>query len=354
MTRPRQRVTIVTDLQYGSTGKGLLCGYLARRDPAITAAVTAWAPNAGHTFIDAMGRKFVHRQLANSIASPAVREIFLGPGSVIDVVTLAAEIESCRDLIKRGVRIYAHANAAVLRDRHVVEEQALLRIGSTQKGASAAVIDKMRRDVSSAILAETLSIELDDIGVTVLDPERYSHELMQHAEILVEGHQGFSLSVHHGMWPYTTSRDTSTSAILADCAVAFPLETSVWGVLRTFPIRVANRYDDDGKMIGFSGPCYDDQLETTWQALGQKPELTTVTQRVRRVFTYSTRQIAHATSINGVDHVFVNFMNYLPPGERWGFIQRVAFDTHVLPPDMLFGYGPTETDVREFNDEEAW
>ena len=216
MTRPRQRVTIVTDLQYGSTGKGLLCGYLARRDPAITAAVTAWAPNAGHTFIDAMGRKFVHRQQANSIASPAVREIILGPGSVIDVVTLAAEIESCRDLIKRGVRIYAHANAAVLRDRHVVEEQALLRIGSTQKGASAAVIDKMRRDVSSAILAETLSIELDEIGVTVLDPERYSHELMQHAEILVEGHQGFSLSVHHGMWPYTTSRDTSTSAILAE------------------------------------------------------------------------------------------------------------------------------------------
>ena len=60
---------IILDLQFGSTGKGLLAGYLAEKVEPDT-VVTAWAANAGHTYINAAGEKFVHTMLANAIVSP--------------------------------------------------------------------------------------------------------------------------------------------------------------------------------------------------------------------------------------------------------------------------------------------
>ena len=44
-----EAMDIVIDLQYGSTGKGLIVGFLAEEHKYDT-VVTAWAPNAGHTY----------------------------------------------------------------------------------------------------------------------------------------------------------------------------------------------------------------------------------------------------------------------------------------------------------------
>ena len=51
-----EAMDIVIDLQYGSTGKGLIVGFLAEEHKYDT-VVTAWAPNAGHTYINRDGRK---------------------------------------------------------------------------------------------------------------------------------------------------------------------------------------------------------------------------------------------------------------------------------------------------------
>ena len=48
---------MILDLQFGSTGKGLLAGFLAKsRQPDVV--ITAWGPNAGHTYIDENRRVF--------------------------------------------------------------------------------------------------------------------------------------------------------------------------------------------------------------------------------------------------------------------------------------------------------
>ena len=57
---------VVVDLEYGSTGKGLIVGKIAE-DEAPDTVITAWAPNAGHTYISKTVRKFIHTVLANSI-----------------------------------------------------------------------------------------------------------------------------------------------------------------------------------------------------------------------------------------------------------------------------------------------
>ena len=67
-----KQINVIVDLQFGSTGKGLLAGYLAETTKPDT-VITAWAANAGHTYINADGRKFVHTMLANGIVSPNLR-----------------------------------------------------------------------------------------------------------------------------------------------------------------------------------------------------------------------------------------------------------------------------------------
>ncbi len=51
MNNLQPKVDLVVDLQFGSTGKGLLCGYLSESDDYDT-VITANMPNAGHTYID--------------------------------------------------------------------------------------------------------------------------------------------------------------------------------------------------------------------------------------------------------------------------------------------------------------
>ena len=100
-----EAMDIVIDLQYGSTGKGLIVGYLAEKEGPDT-VVTAWAPNAGHTYIDSRGRKFIHTHLANGIVSPYIRQLLLGPGSLINPQQLLDEIAACKDIIDaKGIRI---------------------------------------------------------------------------------------------------------------------------------------------------------------------------------------------------------------------------------------------------------
>lgn len=104
----------------------------------------------------------------------------------------------------------------------------------------------------------------------------------------------------------------TTAQIFADCAlpIGWIRNTEVIGTLRTFPIRVANRFDEQGTQIGYSGGCYPDQVELDWKDIGIEAELTTVTKLPRRIFTFSQMQLAEAIRQCSVDTLFVNFVNY--------------------------------------------
>lgn len=339
------RLDIIVDLQYGSTGKGLLAGYLATKEGPDT-IITAWAPNAGHTFIDESGRKFVHTHLANGVVSPYLRRIMLGPGSVINPAQLLTEIESCRDVLaKTGARITIHPHAAIVTDRHIEEEAGpMTKIGSTKKGVGAAMIQRIRRNPDDMNIAA----HCDELAQYVTSVEGYRTLLGAARNVMVEGAQGYGLSMYHGFYPYTTSRDVSTWQILADCGI--PLRTvptnnmSVYGTARTFPIRVANRFDSEGTMVGYSGPVYDDQAEISFKDIGQEVELTTVTKLPRRIFTFSGKQIREASEYCGADQVFLNFINYCrSESELLDIIDRIEADgvTRV----SMVGVGPTVNDV---------
>ena len=344
---------IIVDCQFGSTGKGLLIGYLAETIKPDT-CIIAWGSNAGHTYINAAGRKFVNIMMPNGIVSPNLKQILMGPGSIIDPDRLLAEIREFGDLLG-GVRIAIHANAAIITKEHKEQEAGYgFKIGSTMKGVGAAVIQKIRREPDHMNVAyEALkgtALEHCVVSAAVYD------ELVDAADVsIIEGTQGFSLSMNQGFYPYVTSRDCTTLQVLSDCAVPFNAlgwrdRVQVYGVARTYPIRVANRFRD-GVQVGTSGPCYPDQKELQWSEIngGMEAELTTVTKLPRRIFSFSHQQIKAAVRANGCDSLFLNFCNYLSEEEAGKLVREIEGDEG---PDggcwvRYTGHGPTFNDVRE-------
>jgi hypothetical protein len=111
---------------------------------------------------------------------------------------------------------------------------------------------------------------------------------------------------------------------------------------RTYPIRVGNV---DGHS---SGDWYPDQEETSWGALGVDAERTTVTNRIRRVATFSFEQLEDAITANEPDFLFMNFMNYLSPDDQEAFMAKLMEwrDGMHRWVDIIGGYGPRVGDVR--------
>ena len=110
----------------------------------------------------------------------------------------------------------------------------------------------------------------------------------------------------------------------------------MFGVFRTYPIRVANRGEE------YSGPCWFDSVETTFEDLGQPQEMTTVTGLPRRIFTFSQLQAQAAITQNRMTRVFLNFCNYVPTFEGlfslWETLDRACAVTHL-------GFGPKASDI---------
>ena len=338
--------TLICDLQFGSTGKGLIAGYMAKRNmPDVV--VTAWSPNAGHTFIDSDGRKFVHTMLANGVVSPNLKAILIGPGSVINVDNLITELNQCNDLMGRAVLVI-HPNAAVVNESHRhTESQLHLGIGSTMKGSCAANVQKMMRDSLNMNTAVSLNIAhkiSSETGIVTFCSIDVYNSWVRNAESLqIEGAQGFSLSIHHGIYPYVTSRDCTPAQIASDCAIPADIfkATKIIGCLRTYPIRVANRHDDKGALVGYSGPCYPDQEEITFDQVGVDPELTTVTKLPRRIFTFSKYQLDVAVNMCSPDEIFLNFANYTNDEE----LAKIQNWVGEWVRDGYIGRGATESDV---------
>ena len=336
-------VEIILDGQYGSTGKGLLAGYLARaHHPEVLAC--ALSPNAGHTLVLENGTKLIHKMLPLGIVSSELQSIVLGPGSLIDLDSLWAEIQNAEQLglLSPKVRIYVHQAAAVVLDRHRDAESAGgTAPGSTRKGVGAAQIERIRRREG-----ENNIIGLGDKDHPIFDrieltsTAELQRVYLDASKIQVEGCQGYGLSIYHGQYPYVTSRDVTTHSLLADCGMPYMRwsSTTVYGAFRTYPIRVANR-PASGE---WSGPTYPDSTETTFQAIGQPQELTTVTQLPRRIFTFSYQQAIEACVQNKVDCIFLNFAQYCT---SWAELRDLWLRLNDLAHVSYLGFGPSIADV---------
>lgn len=304
------KLQVVVGGQYGSEAKGACTAFLARKavENGLTVVIRVAGPNAGHTAYDDQGRKWPLRQIpCAAVVHPEI-ELYIGAGSEIDFGVLLDEINRLEAAgIEIRTRLAVDAQATLITDRHrETEAQLVGAIGSTGKGIGAARADRLMRGAATVGQQRQM---FEDHGIAVVDnsPAHFYHHLrMPEATVLIEGTQGYALGLHAGYYPQCTSSDCRAIDFLAMAGIdpAWTDEYEPWVVLRTYPIRVA----------GNSGPM---EGETTWEELGFEPELTTVTQKVRRVGTWDPTLARAAVVANGgpnIVRVSLSMVDYIVPG----------------------------------------
>jgi adenylosuccinate synthase len=120
------------------------------------------------------------------------------------------------------------------------------------------------------------------------------HRHLDHGgELIVEGTQGFGLSLLHGPhYPHVTARDTTAAGFASEVGLSPRQVNDIIMVIRTFPIRVG----------GDSGPLAE---EITWEEVQRMsgspevvPEFTSVTGKLRRVARFDLEAVKVACQYN--------------------------------------------------------
>lgn len=299
-------VTVVVGGQFGSEGKGKIAHYFAKTQQA-TIAVRTGGSNSGHTVIDLKGTPRILRQLPTAALLPATVCV-MPPGMYIDEAIL---IEETRSTNLAPKRLVIDPFAGVVLAHHKAEEVRSGRrdrIGSTNSGLGAAVVNRVRREAMAfARDVPSLAPFLGDT-LTLLRTGLHAGE-----RILIEGTQGYGLSLLHSrMYPYTTSRDTTAAAFVAEAGLSPRDVDTVVMVIRAFPIRVP----------GNSGPLPD---EITWEEVTDTAgsrlairEFTSVTHGVRRVARFHPDIVSRAIAANNPDVVVLNHVDYIDVQSRGG------------------------------------
>lgn len=338
------KMDVLVDLQFGSTGKGALAGYIGVRN-GYGAAVSCNMPNAGHTAYSPDGTKFVHKVLPSAIFGAELEVIGIGPGAVFSIDRLALEWEAVCEY-RADLVLVVHEAASILTPEHAEAERATLsRISSTMQGSAEAMIAKIRRQPKVIAKDSYFEIEyrLSPFGpVHIVTQNRWLKMMRQQESILLEGSQGYSLGINSGFYPYCTSRDCTPARVVSDCSMPIGWLDQIYGSCRVHPIRVGNTPD------GYSGDWYFDQKEISFEELGVEKEMTTVTGRVRRIASFSAVQIKEAMMMANPDHVFLNFCNYDSGAARSAEDQINCIASGLGCGGVtLRGWGPKPQDIQE-------
>lgn len=257
-----KNVISVIDGEAGSCGKAKVIGEIATlEDINLGASVTNCMPNAGHSFVDEKGKKTVFRNIPVSSVNPKT-ELFIGPGAAIDMKTFKEEYENVKYLLN-GRKIYVHEMVPLIEDRHKEKERENIKSGSTFKGCGAVSQEKIIRDKN----LEFFKTYKDAI---VCKNDEWQERLYTHLDnnneyVILEGAQGCDLDLNHsGNYPFVTSRNVSTSQLLADSGISSERLLQTIMVIRPFPIRISNITEN--KEFIYTG-AYGNGEELTWSQI---------------------------------------------------------------------------------------
>jgi adenylosuccinate synthase len=298
---------VVVGGQYGSEGKGKVSAFITEQEN-IDICIRCGGPNSGHSLVDEYGRTVVLRQLPTGFVSPRTR-LLIPAGALIDPVVLRQEIEFLR-LPPSRIGIDRKCFIIEEQDRENEERLGLReRLSSTLCGVGAAQSRRVLRG-EDARLAKDVCHEHPWINQYITDvSDDVNAALNCGKKVLIEGTQGFGLSLYHSdHYPKTTSRDTTAAGFLSEVGVSPRLVSEIVVVFRTFPIRVAGRQ---------AGPL--DQ-EISWEQLQTESgyphpveEHTSVTNKVRRIGRFEWGAARRALEFNRPTRIAINgldLMNY--------------------------------------------
>jgi adenylosuccinate synthase len=338
---------VVVGGQFGSEGKGKVSAFITRKD-SIDICVRCGGPNSGHSFVNENGTTIVLRQLPTGYVRSKTR-LLIPAGALVDLDVLKAEIDA---LSISPDRIGIDPNSFVIDARDRDTERALKlqeRLSSTLCGVGSAVSRRALRAGDAKLARDVADLHpwLRNLVVKEGVSREVNSALDEGKKVLIEGTQGFGLSLYHsGYYPHCTSRDTTAAGFLSEVGVSPLRVTEIVVVFRTFPIRVAGPQ---------AGSLKD---EINWDVIRRESgypheiqERTSVTNRVRRVARFDWDLAMSAIDINRPTQLAVNGLDYLDhqnfgatrseqlsPRAR-GFLDELKLRAAV--PTKFLGVGPS-------------
>ncbi|MEI2696152.1 MAG: adenylosuccinate synthetase [Saprospiraceae bacterium] len=308
-------VDVIIGAQYGSEGKGQIVGYLA---PEYDCLVRVGGPNAGHQVYNetnGVSKPDVFHVIPSGSRRNPNSKIIIGPGAVISTEVILDEITKFG--IDDPSRLIIDPNATIISKEDIRIEAKLNKIGGTGQGVGAATANN---------ILERLKSKKRFKAVNERKLKQYiksSHEELEKIfrvgkNVLLEGTQGTFLSLHHGSYPYVTSRDTTVAGCLAEAGIGINRVRKIILVTRTYPIRVQNPID------GNSGPFINKEIE--WSEIAKRSgielkelknkERTSTTDRERRVAEFSWYELRKSCELNTPTDIALTFADYIHISNR--------------------------------------
>ncbi|MBN2406557.1 MAG: adenylosuccinate synthetase [Elusimicrobia bacterium] len=334
-------VTVIVGGQKGDEGKGKLAAYLAlKKDFDICVRISG--PNAGHT-INYRGKSFGLATIPCGYINERSR-ILIGRGAFIDIPRMLAEIESTG--LKGSGRLGIDKYATVITDRHKDKERSdrhlMDEIGSVGTGLGTARIEKIKRDSCTVFAKDIPEIEPYIADTT----EEIFAALGQDKKVLVEGDQGFGLSLIHGEFPFVTSRDTSASTFLGEVGIGPTAVEDVYIVFKPYVTRVA------------PGPLKNEEKNVSEWYHTAGGEVGTVSGRKRRIGEFEWDNARKAVQINGATRICITHMDVFGNIKDGEFshqaksfledIKKELSSVYPFPVISLLSYGPGVEHVLEY------
>jgi len=326
--------TILVGGFFGDEGKGKIIAYLAKHDKPSVVARGGVGPNAGHT-VEVAGKKYGLRMVPSGFVYESAR-LLVGAGVLVNPEVFKREVTSFG---LKG-RIGVDWRCAIIEMKHIEEDKsdAYLKgkIGSTGSGCGPANAARASRKAKQAKDEKELAEFLCDVPLEV------NEALDQGKGVLVEGTQGFGISLLYGTYPFVTSKDTTASQMATDVGIGPTKVDEVIVVFKSFPTRVGE------------GPFETQMKEEQANAL-HIVEYGTVTGRKRRIGEWDAKMAAYSAMINGATMVALSGVDRLDPACRGvreykelskevkDFVAKVEHDTRV--PVKLISTGPELSEI---------
>ena len=326
--------TIIVGGFFGDEGKGKIVAHIAHQDHPTVISRGGVGPNAGHT-VKVGEKEYGVRMVPSGFVYPDAK-LCIGPGVLVDPRVFLKEVDDV------GVfgRVFIDGRCGVIDEEHIARDKSSEHlsktIGSTGSGCGPANSDRVLRISKQAK-------DLPELAPYIADVAEMVNIAIDNGEtVLIEGTQGFGISLYYGTYPYVTSKDTSASQIAADTGVGPTKVDDVIVVFKAFPTRVGE------------GPFSTEMSLETSHSMGIQ-EFGTVTHRERRIGNWDGAMARYSAMINGCTQVAITGIDRVDP-DCYGvtefdrlsktakdFIQQVEVD--VGHPVTIISTGPELTQI---------
>jgi len=332
--------TIIVGGFFGDEGKGKIVAHIAFKDKPVIISRGGVGPNAGHT-VQVGTKEYGVRMVPSGFVYKDAK-LCIGSGVLVDPRVLKHEVDT---LSVKG-RVFVDYRCGIITEDHIARDKGsdhlAKKIGSTGSGCGPANSDRVMRISPQAKDVPELAEYLMDV------PKAIDDELKKDHTVLLEGTQGFGISLYYGTYPFVTSKDTSASQIAADNGVGPTRIDDVVVVFKAYPTRVGE------------GPFSTEMSFEKSDSMGIQ-EFGTVTHRKRRIGGWDGGMARYSAMINGctqaaitgidrVDKACFGVTDYTKLTRKAKDFLKVAEDD-IGCPITLISTGPEVTQIIDIREE---